>query len=73
LQGIAAILPVCSEFTVHQVNGAQALAGGQPNASPKEKQEDIAMPSEHRSEGFSLSLVWSEPFQFFPGAAAAVV
>jgi hypothetical protein len=31
------------------------------------------MTSEYRSEYFSLLLVWSEPLQFFPGAATAVI
>ena len=73
LQSIAGILPVGGEFAGHQVNGARALAGGQPNALPEEKQKDIAVAGEHRSKCFSLTFVWSEPFQFFGGAAPAVV
>ena len=73
MQGVAGILPVCGEFAVHQVDGASSLVGGQPNALPERKQENIAMPSEHRSEYLSLPLVRPKPFQFFSGAAAAVV
>jgi hypothetical protein len=73
LQSVAGILPVCCEFTVHKVNGARTLVGGQPNALPEEKQKHIAVPSENGCECFSLSFVWSEPLQFFACAAAAVV
>ena len=37
LQGVPCLLPVCSEFAVHQVDGVRALVGGQPDAAPEEK------------------------------------
>jgi hypothetical protein len=73
LQSITGILPVCRELTVHQVDGTRTLVGGQPNALPEKKQKYIAMAREHRSQCFSLAFIWSEPLQFFAGAAAAVV
>jgi hypothetical protein len=44
-----------------------------PAPRPEGKQKHIAMASEHLPEYLRLPLIWSEPFQFFSCAAAAVI
>jgi hypothetical protein len=73
LQFVPRILPVRGELAVHHVDGVCTLIGRQTDAAPEEEQKHISMASEHRSEYVSLLLVWSEPVQFFAGAAATMV
>jgi len=50
LHPISALQAVCREGAVHQIALRSTLAGGKPDAAPKEKEEGISVPGENAAE-----------------------
>ena len=50
LHPTSALLATCREGAVHQIAVRSTLAGGKPDAAPKEKEEGVPVPCEHAAE-----------------------
>jgi hypothetical protein len=73
LDRIATCLTVRGHLAVHRVDRAFALIGRRSDAPPKQKQTEIAMACEHRSECFRLLLVGTELLQLLACSPASMI
>jgi len=71
LHPVPPLRPIHSERGVHEVAVRCALVGGESDTAPVEKQEDISMLGEDRSERRGLALGLNEASGYLAVSAAA--